>query len=322
MTELFGKRVLVTGVGIKPIKFVFKDITTGLPSHTSVAVDGIEYKANIGAATALECARAGATLHLVGRTENKLCVVKRWIESECPRAIVEYSTIDLNDKEALKNMLNSIQTDIPLYWVQSMGLGAGTVHLRDDNPYLMIDALSDELVKAELSVLTNTISLFQLLLPRFRNQHETRICVVSSMSAIRSIISGSMHNAAKGAISRFTNAAMIELNQDNIFITDIRPGIIDTGMYDSETVQDTMKKVGASYGYDYFRSGIFCAPPSAVGKAVVTALISEAHIPGCRQLQGLPGQRPPDWRTAIVSAGKKIALTWSTTSMFVRWFKD
>lgn len=58
MDNLDGKRILITGAGIKPSEFVFKDITTGEPSHTPVIIDGIEYKANIGTATALECAKA------------------------------------------------------------------------------------------------------------------------------------------------------------------------------------------------------------------------------------------------------------------------
>lgn len=177
-------------------------------------------------------------------------------------------------------MIDSIPSDMPLHWVQSAGLGAGTVQLKDDNPYLLIDDLNEELIEAELSVLTNTIRLLKLLLPRFRKQKETRVCIVSSMSAIRSVVSGSMHMAAKGAISRFANAANIELDKERIFITDIRPGIVDTGMYDSKVVRDIVAIMGKNYGYDYSKSGIFCAPPSAVGKAILTALVSDAHILG------------------------------------------
>lgn len=58
--DLTGKRILITGVGIKPVGHIFTDITTGKPSHTPIFADGIEYKANIGAAIAFECAMAGA----------------------------------------------------------------------------------------------------------------------------------------------------------------------------------------------------------------------------------------------------------------------
>jgi short-subunit dehydrogenase len=280
MKELSGKRILVTGVGIRPADFVFKDITTGEPSHTPVMVDGIEHKANIGAATAMECAKAGAVVHLVARNQNKLKAIKKWIENEAEEAIVEYSALDLNDKNALHNMLDVIPSDLPLYWVQSVGLGAGTVQVKNENPYLLIDDLSTDLIEAELSVLENTVTMLQLLLPRFRNQEETRVCVITSMSAVRSVACGSMHMAAKGAISRFTNAAMIELDPQRIYITDVRPGGTDTGLYDDQAVRNTVEKMAASYGTDWSScaGGPRLAPPSAVGQAISAILASKAHI--------------------------------------------
>jgi short-subunit dehydrogenase len=280
MRELCCRRILVTGVGIKPTAYIYKDITTGEPSHTPVRVDGVEHKANIGAATAMECAKAGAVVHLVARSEDKLRAVKKWIESEVPGSTAEYSAVDLNDEKALQAMLDNIPADLPLYWVQSVGLGAGTVKVKDENPYLLIDDLSKDLIEAEISVLENTITLLQLLLPRFRHQKETRICVISSMSAIRSVASGSIHMAAKGAISRFTNAAMIELDPQKVYITDVRPGGIDTGMYDNEIVRNTVEKMAASYGTDWSEraGGPRLAPPSAVGHAISTILASKAHV--------------------------------------------
>jgi NAD(P)-dependent dehydrogenase (short-subunit alcohol dehydrogenase family) len=280
MGALSGKRILITGVGIKPVSFVFKDIATGDPSHTSIKAGDTEYKANIGAAAAFECAQAGAIVHMVARTEANLKIVKDWIENEVPEAKVEYSVVDLSRLDELQEIIASIPTTEPLYWVQSVGLGAGTVQLKDDNPYLRIDDISEELVEAELSVLSNTISLLKLLLPRFRSQKETRVCIVSSMSAVRSVVSGSMHNAAKGAISRFANAAMIELDPQRIFITDIRPGAIDTGMYDAPIIQKTVAEIAATYGYDWTgkSGGLRLGPPSAVGKAIVGALASEVHM--------------------------------------------
>ncbi len=267
-------RVLVTGVGLKPVQHIFTDITTGLPSHTSIYVAKQEHKANIGAAVAFECARAGAVVHLVARTERNLCLVQQWIEKEISGARVEYSVVDLNEVDSVAKMVAAIPDDLPLYWVQSVGLGGGTVKVKDDNPYLLIEDIPPELVDAELTVLKNTVTLLQQLLPRFRQQKETRICLVSSMSAIRSVISGSMHMAAKGAISRFANAAMIELDKDRIFITDVRPGGVDTGLYDSALVQKTVSAIVKGYGYDDCKF----MPPSSVGKMIVSILTSEAHV--------------------------------------------
>lgn len=277
---LVGKRVLVTGIGIKPVEHVFHDITTDKPSHTSIVHKGIEYKANIGAAIALECARAGAIVHLVSRSADKLEIVKHWIERQAQSAGVECSGVDLNNPTMLAEFVRSLPYSLPLYWVQSVGVGGGTVILKDDNPYKRIEDISQELLEAEMGVLRSTVTLLQLLLPRFRAQQETRICIISSMSAVRSVISGSMHNAAKGAISRFANAAMLELYRERIYITDVRPGGVDTGLYDSEAVRQTIIEIGANYGVDWSNAagGPRLMPPLAVGGIVAEILSSEAHV--------------------------------------------
>src|SRR4030042_4589136 len=80
---LRGVRVLITGVGFKPINHIFTDITKDLRSHTSIWLEKGrtgEYKANIGTACAVECAHQGAALHLVARTKEKLRIVKNWIK--------------------------------------------------------------------------------------------------------------------------------------------------------------------------------------------------------------------------------------------------
>lgn len=280
MNTLQNKRILITGVGVKPIGHIFRDVITGMPSHTPVTVDGQTWKANIGAATAYACAKAGAIVHLVARSEDKLHIVKQWIEQEVPNARVEYTPVDLNDNVAIGHMIQSLPADAPLYWVQSVGLGAGTVKLKDDNPYVPMENIPPELIEAELSVLKNTFSLFQQLLPRFRRQPETRVCIISSMSAVRGYGLGTIHCSAKGAISRFANAAMIEYMPEHIYVTDVRPGAVDTGMYDVVAVQDAVANIAARYGTDWSHrtGGLRLAPPSSVGQAIVGVLESDAHI--------------------------------------------
>ena len=291
---LEGKRVLITGVGFRPVVHRFKDITTGQDTHTVLfSTPNTQCKANIGAAAALACASQGASVLMVSRSEEKLAVIKRWVEDEIdPRLLpkpgvvranpvsIDYVAADVSDFRQMERLVRGIPEQKPLYWVQSVGLGAGTVRLKNDNPYLRIDDVTRELVDAEMSVLANTIELMQLLLPKFRRQQETRVCIVSSMSAVHSVVSGSVHNAAKGALSRFANAASLELAADRIYVTDVRPGAVDTGLYDSLEVQATMERVAAGYGVDWSQKngGLRLMPPSAVGKAIAGALGSEAHI--------------------------------------------
>jgi len=274
MNDLKNKRVLITGIGIKPVMQVFHGVTSGKPSHTPIIDGDTEYKANIGTAIAIECTKAGAVVHMVTRASEKLEIVKRWIESTIPDARIEYSAIDLSDPEELSLLADSIPDDMPLYWAQSLGLGAGSVRIKDDNPYIPIEEIPPGLIDAEFSVTKSTILLLQALLPRFRGQEETRICIISSMSAVRSVVPASIHHAAKGALDRFANAAMIELEPGGIYVTTIRPGAIDTGLYDSDSVQESIHRICKGYG----RSDIRYSPPTAVGQAVLLALTSDAHI--------------------------------------------
>ncbi|MBT2453147.1 SDR family oxidoreductase [Streptomyces sp. ISL-43] len=279
---LEGKRILITGVGLRPVRQVFADIATGRPTHTEVADHGQTYKANIGAATAYACVKSGAAVHMVARSEAKLAAVRDWIFRAAKEDFVldgtpriTFSAADLASPHGIARMVRESGDDLPLSWVQSLGLGAGTVQLPDDNPYLRIEDLTPELIDAELGVLTSTITALRALLPVLRRQQEAKVCVVTSMSAVRSINSGSIHAAAKGALSRFTNAASLELSAEGIYLTDIRPGGVDTGIYDSPVVQQTINAARAAYGYP---GPIRLIPPTSIGETIAHTLASDSHI--------------------------------------------
>ena len=99
------------------------------------------------------------------------------------------------------------------------------------------------------------------------------------MSAIRGYAYGGTHCTAKGAIDRYANSAMLALYTNNIFVTTIRPGAIDTGMYDNPTVQKAILNVDAEYGGNWKANKIRLAPPIVVGESIKYAFTTPAHIP-------------------------------------------
>lgn len=283
--RLLGKRILVTGCGYERVKNTFYDITTGEPTHNSIIIDGQEMKLNIGSAIAAVLALNGANVHMVSRTEEKLRNIKEAFSNLVEPSQIEYSAVDLLDEKNVRNFVDTLyrEVDMPLYWCQSIGLGAGAYKVKEDNPYLHIDQIPTELLEKEtLIVLKGTHILMQKLLPIFREQNkhqntETRIVIISSMSAIRGYNLGGTHCAAKGAISRYTNSAMLDLWKERIFITDIRPGAIDTGMYDGYAVQNAVKAISNEYGGIY-KTHFALAPPTSVGEAVNYVFTTPAHI--------------------------------------------
>ncbi len=283
---LEGKRIIVTGCGFKPAKYKFYDVTTKEESHDSIIVNGKDMKLNIGAATAFVLAANGAIIHMVSRTEERLKILKEQIIEllGIPKENVEYSAVDLLEEKSIEKFVKSLSKDKPLWLVQSIGLGAGAYKLKDDNPYLHIEDIPPKLIEKESTiVLKGTHILMQKLLPIFREQNkkfktETRVAIISSMSAIRGYNRGGTHCAAKGAISRYANSAMLDLWKEKIYITDVRPGAVDTGMYDNPVVQKAILEVDKEYGNYWNKTEIRLAPPISVGYAINTILSAPAHI--------------------------------------------
>lgn len=259
---------------------VFYDIIDGKPSHDQIYIDGKEMKMNIGTAVSKVLAESGAIVHMVGHSEEKLYNIKKSLSEIIDTTLLEYSAVDLMSENQVKSFVYQLPKDKQLYWVQSVGLGAGSYKLKDDNPYLSIEEIPVDLIEEESrTVLRATHLMMKELLPTFRKQKETKIAIISSMSAIRGYSLGATHCAAKGAIDRYANACMLGLYKDHIYVTSVRPGGIDTGMYDNEAVQESCKDIADEYNCDWRKNGIRLAPPTSIGEAINYVFTSSAHIP-------------------------------------------
>jgi len=276
---LKGRRIIITGCGYKPLSEVFTDVTTEEPSQDSIMVDDKEMKLNIGSAIAGVLAKNGAIVHMVSTSQDKLKNIKDNFSKIVESDLIEYSTLDLLDEKGVKNFVEKLPKDNPIYWVQSVGLGAGSYKLKDDNPYLPLEEIELELIEAEtLTVIKATHIMMKALLPIFRKQKETRVALITSMSAIRGYTFGGTHTTAKGAIDRYANSSMLALYKDNIFVTTIRPGAVDTGMYDSPKVQEVVKTISKEYGGKW-EEKITLSPPTSVGEAINFVFSTPSHIP-------------------------------------------
>ncbi|MCA9352865.1 SDR family NAD(P)-dependent oxidoreductase [Patescibacteria group bacterium] len=284
---LSGRRFIITGCGYKPVEHIFYDPVTNKPCHNEMQINNVPMKINIGAAVAYVLAAQGATVHMISTTREKLENLKQDIieKTSCEPQKIEYSKVDLLNEKSVSNFVKKLPRDLPINWVQSIGLGAGAYKIKDGNPYLPLEEISVELLEKESStVLRGTHIMMQNLLPIFKKQSkqdgvESRIIIISSMSAIRGYIRGGTHCAAKGAISRYANAAMLELWKDKIYVTDMRPGGIDTGGYDNQVVQESILKIDNEYGRYWRETGIHFAQPISVGYAVNMILSAPgAHV--------------------------------------------
>jgi NADP-dependent 3-hydroxy acid dehydrogenase YdfG len=278
--KLKGKRVIVTGCGYKPISQRFYDIFDNNPSHDTIIINGNEMKMNIGTAISGVLAMNGADVHMVSKSEEKLNNIQKGLDKIVGRTdLIHYSSVNLLDQEEVRKFVENLPKDKPLNWVQSVGLGAGSYVLENDNPYLPVENIPEGLIDSELEIVKATDFMLKALLPLFRNQQESKIVIISSMSAIRGYERGAIHCAAKGALDRYANAVMIEKFKEHIYVSTIRPGGIDTGMYDHPSVQESVKVISDGYGCPWRTEGIRLAPPTSVGEAVNMILTSSLHVP-------------------------------------------
>lgn len=278
---LAGKRVLVTGCGYKEVKKVFKDKNSKSETHDSIAIDGVEYKVNIGAATAYQLAMNGATVHIVSKSIDKLQhlseVITDSLEEECPGNI-EYTAVDLFSHDDAFEFVKKIETNLPLYWVQCVGLGAESFKLENDNPYLKLDCLPEELMRAEYEVTISTHRLLKFLLPKFRIQNETKIVIVTSMSGVRFYPYGGAHCSGKAALDSYAKVSDLELSPNDIFVTRLRPGMVDTGLYDNDEVIKANIDITSWFGLHKTSEDFQLIPPSTVAEVICQSLIAKAHI--------------------------------------------
>jgi NAD(P)-dependent dehydrogenase (short-subunit alcohol dehydrogenase family) len=262
--------VVITGVG-------YRRHEGGFPDEDVFA--SATCKPNIGAAVALELAAANHPVVIVARSQDKLERVRSSILHRIPTATVIVEPADLSRLDSTEEMVGRLPPSVPIHIVHSAGLAAGGYALAEDNPYLPITSTPLELPTLEFDAVVRTLLvLAKTLLPRLREQARSKIIVVSSMSGIRTYPRGYAHASAKAGLHHAVRTLALELNQESIYVTEINPGIVNTGLYDPPSVADTTVYIAKKFGYDFDPASFPQLDPLEVGRAVRFVLESEAHI--------------------------------------------
>jgi short-subunit dehydrogenase len=281
--RLHDSLVIITGAGYKEANRFFQ----GSSFDDIIEVQGRKFKLNIGAATAKHLVELGTEVCIISSTEEKLYNLKEHIckTTNCHPSNINYYAADLTNSGDVKRIFEKIRTNKPLWLVHCVGLGSQMYQVHNDNPYLSFKDISPELVSKEFDVPVNSLLLMMKNMePLFSKQFETRIVVVTSMSGIRPILYGYSHSAAKAGIHHAVRSLSLELSlkYESVYLTEILPGIVDTGLYDSDEVIDAVQQVSASFGLFGNKSPtpdqIPVMPPSSVAETIGMALQSKAHI--------------------------------------------
>lgn len=266
--SLRGHDVIVTGVGYR-----MRDAAASPPRDLS------EVKLNIGAATACRLAEHGAKLVLAGRRSETVQSVASMIEERWPQSIRMAEACDVTDRGAVRDLLSDMKWERAPALVQCVGLSSGFYSVPNDNPYLLLDEITVERALEETRVpLAALFHSLHELRPVWRRFGGGRCLIVNSMSAIRAYVRGGTHATAKGALHQAVRSAALELYQEGVLLTEVNPGIVDTGLYDHAEVIDAVRDIAASLGQDLSGKDLPMMSPYDVADAIVAALISKAHV--------------------------------------------
>ncbi len=268
--------VIITGCGYKPIKHEY--IHRGEVSHDSIYVDGAECKMNIGTAAAYYFAKKGVSVLMVSRTQGSLEKIRTGLVAlGCDKQLVGYVAADLMTDDGIDKLIQALSKDETYYWVQSVGLGAGAYKIPNDNIYLPFEKIAPDVIRAELEVLIATHRMMLKLAPVFRRQirrgQHAKISLITSMSGERGYHFGATHVAAKHALVGYIKGIERELHDEGIEIVDIRPGGIDTGMYDNPHVRKAVEEISRRTKMWGGRKPIF-ARPLNVAKKIYDSMFS------------------------------------------------
>jgi len=269
--------VLITGCGYKPVGHVYR--YKGKPSHDAILINDKEHKMNIGTASAYVLAHKGVPVILISRTESKLKKIKIGLtQLGCNPKLISYIAADVMSEKGIDSLIKRLPKKTNFYWLQSVGLGGGAYSIPNDNIYLPFEKITPEIIKAEMEVTVATHRILLKLIPTLRRQikkgGKAKIAFITSMSGERGYHFGATHVAAKHALVGYIKGIEKELHDENIETYDIRPGGIDTGMYDNRFVRKNVEEISRRTKMWGGKEPIY-AHPIEVGEKVYEALFSE-----------------------------------------------
>lgn len=236
-----------------------------------------DIKQNIGLAVAKLLAEQNYNIILISKTQEKLDKIKKDIKAIHPTVNIEIYSMDLLKKLDIVQFIGSLSSNTSYSLVHSAGLSAGGYSLKEDNPYLPLEEIPDDLPTLEFNaVVKSFLLMMQGLLPKFRSQRSSRVIVINSMSGIRPYPRGFSHSSAKAGLHNAIRSLTLELACDNIYFSEINPGIVSTGSYDSEAVVESVKIISEKFGYSY--DSLPSISPRSVAEAVLFCLKNEANV--------------------------------------------
>jgi len=180
----------------------------------------------LGKQMALEFASRGYNVALSARREDVLLAVKKQIQEKY-EVEVFVAALDVLDYEQTQQVLIAAAAQLGGIdkVIANAGIGLGG-RIGEEGAF----ACAREVINTNV---VGAIATIDAATAFFRQQGQGHVVTLSSVSAFRGLPGSAAYSASKAAISVYSEALRVETYNENIDITVLSPGYIDTPINDS-----------------------------------------------------------------------------------------
>ncbi|MDZ5474563.1 SDR family NAD(P)-dependent oxidoreductase [Bacillus sp. 31A1R] len=192
----------------------------------------------LGRELALLYGQKGFQIILVGRTQEKLDLVKREIEAVNGQAVT--LSLDITDLNDINEKLSSLFTSNHLYGIIN-NAGVGYFGAFEELPPKEIE----EMLRTNV---LGTIFMTQAVIKTLRNQNDGFVMNIISTAGLKGKVNESVYVASKFAVRGFSESLQKEFADTNIRIQAVYMGGMDTPFWDdSEHIKDKSRLKSAKH---------------------------------------------------------------------------
>ena len=181
----------------------------------------------IGAASAVELARRGADIALIGRHDDEeAAATKAEIESlgkRCAAVVADMAKAEDATRCVEETAKRLGPVDVLVHSAGG-GFPGGFLDVDPETWHYAFDVHVHAIYH-----------LCRAAVPGMKQKREGAIVLVSSVAGIRGIPTAAVYQVVKGAIPQFTRALSLELAENNIRVNAVAPGVIRTRFHEHMT---------------------------------------------------------------------------------------
>lgn len=175
----------------------------------------------IGLAIAEALAKEGVEVAICGRQDKELRLALEQIKKKSPHTKITACVADVSKPPDVANLFTHIDRELGGLDILINNAGLGIFRPTAD---LTIEEW-DQMLGINLS---GTFYCSRLALPRLRQAGGGFIINISSLAGKNPFAGGSGYNASKFAVNGFSEAMMLDHRNDNVRVSYIMPGSVDT----------------------------------------------------------------------------------------------